>query len=134
MQLLRRKSAPHFHPSSGEKQLRRAVYLNSQDGALLVVDQTSWFELYFAGEIQKFPLMLEAVEESSRHLANRMKIRGYGELMRGIRCPRVSCDAPFIHPGIILPQPNMAECTTREAYRFQLSPKQKRWIKSSSGK
>ena len=77
--------------------------------------------------------MLEAVEESSCRLANRMKIRGYGELMRGIRCPRVSCDAPLIHPGIILPQSNMAVCTMREAYRFQLSPKQKRWINSNSG-
>ena len=134
VQLLQRKSAPHFHPSSGEKQLRRAVYLNSQDGALLVVDQTSWFELYFAGEISKFPVMLQAVEESSHCLADRMKIQGYGELTRCVRCRRDSCDAPFIHPGIILPQSNMAECTTREAYRFQLSPEQKHWIKSSSGK
>ena len=134
VQLLRRKSAARFRPSSGEKQLRRAVYLNSPDGALLVVDQTSWFELYFAGEILKFPLMLEAVEESSRRLADRMKIHGYGELIRGVRCPRVSCDAPFIHPGIILPQSNMAECTEREAYRFQLLPEQKHWFKSSSGK
>ena len=95
----------------------RAVYLNSQDGALLLVDQTLWFELYFAGEIQKFPLMFEAVEESSHHLelANRMNIRGYGELMHGIQCPHVSCDAPFIHPRIILPQSSMAECTMREA-------------------
>ena len=123
----------HVFSLPGEKQLRRAVYLNSQDSALLLVDQTSWFELHFAGEIQKFPLMLEAVEESSRHLANRMKIRGYGELMRGIRCSRVSCAAPFIHPGIILPQSSMAECTMREAYRFQLSPKQKHWINSNSG-
>ena len=76
--------------------------------------------------------MLEAVEESSRRLADRMKIHGYGELTRGVRCPRVSCDAPFIHPGIILPQSNMAECTKREAYRFELSPEQKHWIKSSS--
>ena len=134
VQLLRRKSAPCFHPSRGEKQLRRAVYLNSQDGALLVVDQTSWFELYFAGEISKFPHMLEAVEESSRRLADRMKIHGYGELTRCVRCPRDSCDAPFIHPGIILPQSNMAECTNREAYRFELSPEQKHWFKSSSGK
>ena len=78
--------------------------------------------------------MLEAVEESSRRLADRMKIHGYGELTHGIRCPRVSCDAPFIHPGIILPQSNMAECTMREAYRFELSPEQKHWIKSSSHK
>ena len=134
VQLLRRKSAPCFHPSRGEKQLRCAVYLNSQDGALLVVDQISWFELYFAGEILKFPLMLEAVDESSRRLADRMKIHGYGELIRGVRCPGVSCDAPFIHPDIILPQCNMAECTEREAYRFELSPEQKHWIKSSSGK
>ena len=134
VQLLRRKSAPHFRPSRGAKQLRRAVYLNSQDGALLVVDQTSWFELYFSGEILKFPLMLEAVEESSRRLADRMKIHGYGELIRGVRCPGVSCDAPFIHPGIILPQCNVAECTEMEAYRFELSPEQKHWIKSSAGK
>ena len=133
VQLLRRKSAPRFHPSSREKQLRRAVYLNSQDGALLVVDQTSWFELYFSGEILKFPLMLEAVEESSHRLADRMKIHGYGELTR-VRCQRVCCDAPFIHPGIILPQSNTAECTEREAYRFELSPEEKHWIKSSSGK
>ena len=78
--------------------------------------------------------MLEAVEESSRRLADRMKIHGYGELTRGVRCPRVSCDAPFIHPGIILPQSNMAECTKRESYRFELSPEQKHWIKSSSHK
>ena len=134
VQLLQRISAPHFRPSRGAKQLRRAVYLSSQDGTLLVVDQTSWFELYFSGEILKFPLMLEAVEESSRRLADRMKIHGYGELIRGVRCPGVSCDAPFIHPGIILPQCNMAECTEMEAYRFELSPEQKHWIKSNSGK
>ena len=57
--------------------------------------------------VSKFPLMLEALEESSRCLADRRKIHSYGELTHGVRCPRVSCDAPFIHPGI---QCNMAEC------------------------
>ena len=134
VQLLRRKSTPCFDRSVGDNQLRRAVYLDSQYGPLLVVDQISWFELYFSGEKTKFPIILEAVEESSRDLAHIMKIRGYGELKRAFCCPSVQCKTDLIHPGVIIPESNMAKCTKKSSYRFPLSPKQKLWIKSSSGK
>ena len=132
--LLQRKSTPCFENSFGDKQLRRAVYLDSQYGALLVVDQISWFELYFSGEMTKFHIVLEAVEESSRDLIQIMKIRGYGNLKRAFRCPRVSCGTDLVHPGVIIPESNMAKCTKKASYRFPLSPKQMHWIKSNTGK
>ena len=134
VQLLRRKSTPCFDRSIGDKQLRCAVYLDSQYGPLLVVDQISWFELYFSGENTKFPIILEAVKESSRDLAHIMKLRGYGELKRAFRCPSIQCKTGFTHPGVIIPESNMAKCTRKSSYRFPLSPEVKLWIKSSSGK
>ena len=40
VQLLQRKIAPHFSHCAGEKQLRRAVCLDSQYGPLRILDQT----------------------------------------------------------------------------------------------
>ena len=134
VQLLRRKSTPCFEHSFGDEQLRRAVYLDSRYGPLLIVDQISWFELYFEGEKTKFPIILEAVEESSRDLTHVMKIHGYGDLKRAVRCPRVRCKTCLTHPGLIIPESNTAKCTKKASYRFPLSPEQKLWIKSSSGK
>ena len=90
--------------------------------------------MYFSGEKTKFPIVLEALEESSRDLMHIMKIRGYGDLKRAFRCPRVTCDTDLVHPGVIIPESNMAKCTKKASYRFPLSPKQMHWIKSNTDK
>ena len=129
VKLLQRKIFSHC---AGEKQIRRAVYLNSQYGALRLVDQTSWFELYFAGKMQYSPIMLKAVEDSSHALADVLKIRGFGELKRAFHCTGVCGSKDPVHPGL-LTDTNEGQCTKREARRFPLSSEHMCWIKPTEG-
>ena len=112
VQLLQRKIAPLFSHCSGEKQLRRAVCLDSQYGALRLVDQTSWFELYFAGKLQYSQIMLEAVEESSRALADVLNIHSFGVLKRAFHCTGVCGSKHPVHPAL-LTDTNECQCTKR---------------------
>ena len=133
VQLLQRKNDLCFSHCAGEKQLRRAICLDTQYGALRIVDQTSWFELYFAGKMQYSQSMLEAVENSSFHLSNILNIHGFGELQRAFRCTGVCGSKDPVHPGV-LTVTNECCCTKRRAYRFTLSSEQMYWISSSLGK
>ena len=74
--------------------VEHAVYLNSSQYGPLVVDQTSWFELYFAGEIQKFSLALETVKESSCHLTDACVKRRYVPL--SMHCTIYYYSIPFL--------------------------------------
>ena len=132
VQLLQRKVAPCFSHCAGEKQLRRAVWLNSQYGALRLVDQTSWFELYFAGKMQYSQIMLQAVEDSSRVLTDVLNIHSFGVLIRAFHCTGVCGSKHPVHPAL-LTDTNEGQCTKREIYRFALSSQQMHWISSSVG-
>ena len=134
VQLLQRKIAPHFSHCAGEKQLRRAVCLDSQYGALRIVDQTLWFELYFAGKLQHSQIMLEAVEESSRALVGVLNIHGFGVLKRAFHCTGVCGSKDPVHPGLLLTDTNEGQCTKRALYRFALSSNRICWINPTTGK
>ena len=132
VKLLQRKTPPIFSHCAGEKQLRRAVYLNSEYGALRLVDQTSWFELYFAGKMQYSPIVLEAVEDSSHALVDVLKIHGFGELKRAFHCTGVCGSKDPVHPAL-LTVTNEGQCTKREACRFPLSSEHMCWINATEG-
>ena len=132
VKLLQRKAPPIFSHCAGEKQLRRAVYLNSEYGALRLVDQTSWFELYFAGKMQYSPIVLKAVEDSSRALVDVLKTHGFGELKRAFHCTGVCDSKDPVHPAL-LTVTNEGQCTKREACRFSLSSEHMCWIKPTKG-
>ena len=133
VQLLQRKIAPLFSHCAGEKQLRRAVCLDSQYGALRLVDQTLWFELYFAGKLQYSQIMLEAVEESSRALADVLNIHSFGVLKRAFHCTGVCGSKHPVHPAL-LTDTNEGQCTKRAIYRFALSSNRTCWINLTTGK
>ena len=132
VKLLQRKIAPIFSHCAGDKQLRRAVYLKSQYGALRLVDQTSWFELYFAGKMQYSPIVLKAVEDSSHALVDVLNIHGFGELKRAFHCTGVCGSKDPVHPAL-LTVTNEGQCTKREACRFSLSSEHMCWINATEG-
>ena len=129
--LLQRKR-PKFSYCAGEKQLRRTVCLKSQYGALRLVDQTSRFELYFAGKTQYSPIMLKAVEDSSHVLADVLKINSFGKLKRAFHCTGVCGIKNPVHPAL-LTDTNECQCTRKEAWRFPLSSKHMCWINATEG-
>ena len=103
-------------------------------GALRLVDQTSWFELYFAGKKQYSPIVLKAVEDSSHALVDVLKIHGFGELKRAFYCTGVCDSKDPVHPAL-LTVTNEGQCTKkpREACRFPLSSDYMCWINATEG-
>ena len=76
--------------------------------------------------------MLKAIEESSHALSNEMDNHGFGELNRGFRCTGICGNKDTPHPALLLTQSNEAQCTKRDAYRFDLSSEHTCWIDSQT--
>ena len=77
--------------------------------------------------------MLEAVEESSRALADVLNIHSFGVLKRAFHCTGVCGSKHPVHPAL-LTDTNEGKCTKRASYRFALSSNHTCWINPTTGK
>ena len=129
--MLQRESSPTFQLSDGI-QLRRLIRLFSNNCAICLVDQITWFEVYLSGKVEYCPVVLKKVKECAKHISEILNIDF--QLMRGFYCPG-NCGIVHPHPCIL--KDDTAICSQNRTCFCNLedfsSERMQCWMKSPEG-